>query len=150
MFTLRESHRSRTVFRKAGGFVYVVSVLISMEGCLNIPPKSPWNRVKKSEIFTILKTILNTLTVSMRYEPANAKFFETEVKWKSLCAAIKLLGCFDHTKNEFEPRTNNDYVKRSFDIFETYFCNLDENSFNSLDQNQAHSHNNQESPTSNL
>jgi hypothetical protein len=40
---LRESHRTRTVFRKAGGFVYLVSVLISMEGCLSIEPKSPWN-----------------------------------------------------------------------------------------------------------
>jgi hypothetical protein len=40
---LRESHRTRTVFRKAGGFVYLVSVLISMEGCLSIEAKSPWN-----------------------------------------------------------------------------------------------------------
>jgi hypothetical protein len=31
------------VFRKAGGFVYVVSVLISMEGSLSIPPKEPWD-----------------------------------------------------------------------------------------------------------
>ena len=40
---LRESHRTRTVFRKVGGFVYVMSVLVSMEGCLAEPPKSPWN-----------------------------------------------------------------------------------------------------------
>ena len=83
---LRESHRTRTVFRKAGGFVYVVSVLISMEGSLSVPAKPPWDQVKKSDIFAILRTILNTLTVSMRYEPANAKFFDTEVRWKSLCA----------------------------------------------------------------
>lgn len=76
---LKESHRTRTVFRKAGGFVYVVSVLISMEGSLSVPAKSPWDKVKKSDVFAILKTILSTLTVSMRYEPANAKFFETEV-----------------------------------------------------------------------
>ena len=31
---LRESHRTRTVFRKAGGFVYAVFVLILMEGSL--------------------------------------------------------------------------------------------------------------------
>ncbi len=129
LHTLRESHRTRTVFRKAGGFVYVVSVLISMEGCLSRPAKPPWDQVRKCEIFAILKTILNTLTVSMRYEPANAKFFETEVRWKSLYAAIKLLGCFDATKSHFEPRTNNDFVKRGFDIFETYFCTLDEKCF---------------------
>lgn len=82
LHTLRESHRARTVFRKAGGFVYVVSVLISMEGSLSLPAKQPWDQVQKNEIFTILKTILNTLTVSMRYEPANAKFFETEASQK--------------------------------------------------------------------
>jgi hypothetical protein len=70
----------------------------------------------------------------MRYEPANAKFFETEVKWKSLCAALKLLGCFDHTKTEFEHRTNNDFLKPSFDVFEAYFCNLDDASFQNLNQ----------------
>jgi len=84
---LRESHRTRTVFRKAGGFVYVVSVLISMEGSLSVPAKSPWDKVKKSDVFAILSTILSTLTVSMRYEPANAKFFETEVK--SLSRTLK-------------------------------------------------------------
>lgn len=62
----------------------------------------------------------------MRYEPANAKFFETEVRWKSLCAALKLLGCFDPTKTQFEPRTNVDFVKRGFDVFEKFFCALDD------------------------
>jgi hypothetical protein len=42
LYILRESHRTRTVFRKVGGFVYIVSLLISMEGCLAVPPKRPW------------------------------------------------------------------------------------------------------------
>jgi hypothetical protein len=88
--------------------------------------------VDKNEIFKTIKTILNALAVSMRYEPANAKFFETEVRWKSLCAALKLLGCFDANKSQFEPRTNNDFVKRGFDVFETYFCNLEDDSFTQL------------------
>lgn len=46
LHTLRESHRTRTVFRKAGGFVYVVSVLISLEGSLAVPPKAPWDKGK--------------------------------------------------------------------------------------------------------
>ncbi len=128
--TLRESHRTRTVFRKAGGFVYVVSVLISMEGALSTPARPPWDRAQKVQVFTILKTILNTLTVSMRYEPANAKFFETEVKWRSLCAALKLLGCFDVSRTQFEAASSVDFVKRSYDVFETFFCNLNEGSFN--------------------
>ena len=41
---LRESHRTRTVFRKVGGFVYVMSVLVIMEGCLAHPPKQPWDK----------------------------------------------------------------------------------------------------------
>ncbi len=142
------------MFRKAGGFVYVVSVLISMEGSLSIPKKPPWDNgklkqiseskvllfekkyfflVKNSEVFIILKTILNTLTVSMRYEPANAKFFETEVRWKSLGAALKLLGCFDANKTHFEPRENSDFVKRGFDVFEKFFCNMNE-SFGEIDR----------------
>jgi hypothetical protein len=133
---LRESHRTRTVFRKAGGFVYVVSVLISMEGSLSVPAKPPWDQVKKSDIFAILRTILNTLTVSMRYEPANAKFFDTEVRWKSLCAALKLLGCFDASKTQFEHRTNVDFVKRSYDIFETFFSTLDNSQTNEFDLSQ--------------
>ncbi|CAG0908500.1 unnamed protein product, partial [Cyprideis torosa] len=34
MTCLRESHRIRSVFRRIGGFVYVLSVLVSVEGCL--------------------------------------------------------------------------------------------------------------------
>ena len=44
LIVLRESHRTRTVFRKVGGFVYVMSVLVSMEGCLADPPKQPWDQ----------------------------------------------------------------------------------------------------------
>ena len=44
LHVLRESHRTRTVFRKVGGFVYVMSVLVSMEGCLADPPKPPWDK----------------------------------------------------------------------------------------------------------
>ena len=39
---LRESHRSRMIFRKVGGFVYVISVLVSMEGALADPPVPQW------------------------------------------------------------------------------------------------------------
>jgi len=40
---LRESHRGRMIFRKVGGFVYVMSVLVSMEGALADPPVSQWH-----------------------------------------------------------------------------------------------------------
>lgn len=37
--------------------------------------------VERSAILGMLKTVFSTLTVAMRYEPANAKFFETQVKF---------------------------------------------------------------------
>ena len=81
LHVLRESHRTRTVFRKVGGFVYVMSVLVSMEGCLADPPKQPWDKVCRQEILMMLKTVFSTLTVAMRYEPANAKCFATDVSF---------------------------------------------------------------------
>ena len=91
---LRESHRTRTVFRRVGGFVYVMSVLVSMEGCLADPPKAPWHQANRQDMINLLKTVFSTLTVAMRYEPANAKFFATEVRYASLTEAVRLLGCF--------------------------------------------------------
>ena len=45
-------------------------------------------------MLVLLKTVFSTLTVAMRYEPANAKFFATEVRYASLTEAVRLLGCF--------------------------------------------------------
>jgi hypothetical protein len=57
----------------------------------------------------------------MRYEPANAKFFDTDVRWKAVEQALKLIGCFDVTRTRFEPRGNDDCIKRGFDVFEKFF-----------------------------
>ncbi|XP_063226772.1 WD repeat and FYVE domain-containing protein 3 isoform X2 [Bacillus rossius redtenbacheri] len=88
---LRESHRTRTVFRKVGGFVYVMSVLVSLEGCLRgeDPPRFPLD-----ELLGLLHVVFNTLCVAMRFEPANAKFFHQEICMTSLCDTLRLLGCF--------------------------------------------------------
>ncbi|ESO89055.1 hypothetical protein LOTGIDRAFT_154132 [Lottia gigantea] len=109
---LRESHRTRTVFRRVGGFVYVMSVLVSMEGCLAEPPKSPWDSVPRKDILQMLRTVFSTLTVAMRYEPANAKFFASEVRYDSLTEAVRLLGCFStyidiQTESEDTKPTDN-------------------------------------------
>ncbi|XP_042903173.1 WD repeat and FYVE domain-containing protein 3 isoform X2 [Parasteatoda tepidariorum] len=96
LYVLRESHRTRTVFRKVGGFVYVMSVLVSMEGCLADPPKPPWNTVEKKEILILLRTLFHTLAMAMRYEPANARFFASEICHTSLTDTVRLLGCFSN------------------------------------------------------
>ncbi|KAK6633574.1 hypothetical protein RUM44_004181 [Polyplax serrata] len=104
---LRESHRTRTVFRKVGGFVYVMSVLVSMEGCLSDNPQSPWDTIPREEIFALLHMVFNSITVAMRFEPANAKFFHQEICIQSLCDTIKLLGCFS---SETELLENTEFI----------------------------------------
>ncbi|KAG8229679.1 hypothetical protein J437_LFUL010268 [Ladona fulva] len=144
LICLRESHRTRTVFRKVGGFVYVMSVLVSMEGCLdggtrmenNKSPDpgavsnplsyssntslspTPWETVPTKKIIALLHTVFSTVTVAMRFEPANAKFFHHEICFTSLCDTIRLLGCF----------SNQQYLEEMVDVI----TGKDESTFLSL------------------
>ncbi|XP_078532420.1 WD repeat and FYVE domain-containing protein 3 isoform X3 [Lissotriton helveticus] len=95
---LRESHRTRTVFRKVGGFVYVTSLLVAMERSLSYLPKNGWEKVNQNQVFELLRTVFHTLAMAMRYEPANSHFFKTEVQYEKLADAVRLLGCFSDTK----------------------------------------------------
>lgn len=76
---MRESHRVRSMFKKVDGFRYVMSMLVAMEGCVGDDVKPPWSAIDKQQIFSLIQIIFCTLTVAMRYEPANVKFFKTEV-----------------------------------------------------------------------
>lgn len=67
------------MFRRVGGFVYVMSVLVSMEGCLADPTPAEWQNVAPNQLLSLLHLVFNTITVAMRFEPANAKFFHQEV-----------------------------------------------------------------------
>ncbi|KAL1791400.1 WD repeat and FYVE domain-containing protein 3 isoform X1 [Sigmodon hispidus] len=91
---LRESHRSRTVFRKVGGFVYITSLLVAMERSLSSPPKNGWEKVNQNHVFELLHTVFCTLTAALRYEPANSHFFRTEIQYEKLADAVRFLGCF--------------------------------------------------------
>ncbi|XP_052054971.1 WD repeat and FYVE domain-containing protein 3 isoform X3 [Apodemus sylvaticus] len=91
---LRESHRSRTVFRKVGGFVYITSLLVAMERSLSSPPKNGWEKVNQNQVFELLHTVFCTLTAALRYEPANSHFFKTEIQYEKLADAVRFLGCF--------------------------------------------------------
>lgn len=116
---LRESHRTRNVFRKVGGFVYVLSVLVSMEGCLKDSPQVPWHKFSPTQVLSLLHTVFNTITVAMRFEPANAKFFHQEICSTSLCDTLRLLGCFSE-KTVLEE--SEDFVKMTNE--EIHFHNL--------------------------
>jgi hypothetical protein len=52
LVVLRENHRVRAIFRKVGGFVYVMSVLVHMEGCLD---GKSWNNVEPKKIWNLLR-----------------------------------------------------------------------------------------------
>lgn len=86
---LRESHRTRTVFRKVGGFVYITSLLVAMERSLCQPPRQGWDRVNQNQVFELLHTVFCTLTAAMRYEPANSHFFRTEIQYEKLADAVR-------------------------------------------------------------
>jgi hypothetical protein len=101
------------MFRKVGAFVYIMSALVSMEGCLHPNPfesgsNSNWDTLAPVEILRLLHLIFNTLCVAMRYEPANAKFFQQEICGPSLCDTIRLLGCFDQHRTFDSPDNGTD------------------------------------------
>merc|ERR1711923_552595 len=55
---LKESHRCRTVFRRIGGFVYIMSVLVGLESSLDDVPEGnsdwPWANVERRAVFSLL------------------------------------------------------------------------------------------------
>ena len=54
---LRENHRVRALVRQVGGFVYVMSVLVHMEGCLS-GATDTWNGVEPKKIWNLLRFVL--------------------------------------------------------------------------------------------
>lgn len=92
---LRESHRTRTIFRKVGGFVYVTSAFVSLDGKLSDGANENSKQIK--DILHLLHLACQTLSTAMRFEPANAKFFQHEICNTSLCNTLRLLGCFSTT-----------------------------------------------------
>lgn len=99
MVVLKESHRSRTLFRKAGGFVYLISCINSLERSLPSPSSSEdevylqWRKINPRRLWRLLKSLLMTIIVAMRSEPANQRAFSDEMLDK-FTNSIKQLGCF--------------------------------------------------------
>lgn len=111
---LRDSHRSRTLFRKVSGFLYVTGVFVSLDGKLSDGNHGDSKEIKS--IFHILHLAFQTLSTAMRFEPANAKFFQQEICNTSLCNTLRLLGCFS-TTTELSDKHNppiNEHTKQYF------------------------------------
>lgn len=94
---LRESHRTRTIFRKVGGFVYVTSVFVSLDGKLSDNVNDADNAGEIMDTLHLLHLACQNLSTAMRFEPANAKFFQQEICNTSLCDTLRLLGCFSNS-----------------------------------------------------
>lgn len=95
--TLKESHRTRTLFRKVGGFVYVTSVFVSLDGKLRDGTRAESEKQEVDNLLQLLTSVFQTLATAMRFEPANAKFFHQEICTTSFCDTLRLLGCFGAT-----------------------------------------------------
>lgn len=105
---LKDSHRTRTVFRKVGGFVYLTSVFVSLDGKLNDAKNDERNEanITQFDLVLLLQIVCQTLATAMRFEPANAKFFHHEICNASLCDTLRLLGCFG-TETEINKTIEN-------------------------------------------
>jgi len=100
MIILKDSHRCRILFRKAGGFIYIVSTLETLEGSLPSPCESSesesynrWKQINSRKIWRLIKNSFMTIIVAIRSEPANLRTFSDEVMPK-FTEAIRRLGCF--------------------------------------------------------
>ena len=127
---LRDSHRCRAVFRKAGGFNYLISVLLSMDQSLALSLEEAAGPIIMDILFQ-LQSVFNCLSVAMRYEPANANFFQLEVvSGSSLRDAISMIGCFSASPahSRIDPRLvegpNEELVDLFRDTFQMNLSNL--------------------------
>lgn len=125
--TLKESHRTRTLFRKVGGFVYVTSVFVSLDGKLRDgrvldtteDDQNSTSQEATDNLLLLLTTVFQTLATAMRFEPANAKFFHQEICTTSFCDSLRLLGCFG-TKSELQAVSDEALVQDLHDVFEAF------------------------------
>ncbi|VDN02986.1 unnamed protein product [Thelazia callipaeda] len=127
---LRESHKVRLMFRRAGGYLCLMSLLVNLEGKLSCRASEQNPAMFNGGITKILKfieIIFKVLAISMRYEPSNARYFSNEVKWDNLCTALRVTGAFvenehkidsEHAIWRIEPSEINDIVQTCHRVFD--------------------------------
>uniref|UniRef100_A0A4Y0BJI3 DUF4704 domain-containing protein n=1 Tax=Anopheles funestus TaxID=62324 RepID=A0A4Y0BJI3_ANOFN len=100
---LKESHRTRSIFRKVSGFVYVVNVLDLLKNRFGQRQSSDGPSKIHVRLFLV---VCQTLSAAMRFEPANAKYFQNEVANTLFLEAIREMGCF--SRNEWIIKCSSD------------------------------------------
>lgn len=104
---INKSKEARTMFRKVGGFINVISALVSVEGCLEYPPVGLWAALELEDVLKLLEVIIHTLCVALRL-PSNKRFFHSEVRFESLRRAVRYLGCFSDDTHMDKTLTKDD------------------------------------------
>lgn len=83
-------------YRRVGGFVYVISVLVSLESSLSTAKQTNHKFPDEKAVFVVLRAMFTCLTVAMRYEPANAKYFQVSRLYENIKEVLyKMANCLD-------------------------------------------------------
>ncbi|CAD6191346.1 unnamed protein product [Caenorhabditis auriculariae] len=92
---VRESHKIRMQFRKTGGYLALMGLLLGLEKKFaQVEPDE--KRIPKlfCDLMEFVHLIFKITTLSMRFEPSNARYFTSEVTWESLASVLRLTGAF--------------------------------------------------------
>ena len=97
-----KAHKTtRDIFRKVGGYVSLVSMIVALEGAFEDPTRF-FNDVHQDveavteKIVHVLKTIFAVLAESMHHHDVNKHYFMKDVGYGSLENAMTLTGAFHH------------------------------------------------------
>ncbi|KAI6233884.1 Beige/BEACH domain protein [Aphelenchoides fujianensis] len=90
---LLESHKVRIMFRRSGGYICLMTLLLQLENSLNVGAERVLSEQHK-RVLSHVTLIFRVLTLSMRYEPSNARYFLNEVKPAIIVSILRTMGCF--------------------------------------------------------
>jgi hypothetical protein len=99
--------RTKSLFREADGFVYVVSVLTGMGGSLSSSAISIWKDVDRQELLTLLRCVCSVLNAAIQDEPANKHFFQKNIGFRGLVKPFLYLGCLGVTNSAISSVSNS-------------------------------------------
>ncbi|CAI4227406.1 unnamed protein product [Auanema sp. JU1783] len=95
---LRESHKVRVYFRKSGGYLSFISLFLALEDVFSNSEMNESDTEYFIALIDFVHLIFKVLSISMRFEPSNAKYFFSEVGWDSITTVLRLMGCFNKSQ----------------------------------------------------
>lgn len=98
------SHKlTRDIFRRVGGYVSLVSMIVALEGAFEEPERFLTGhnndlQLVNLKIVEVLQTVFSVLAESMNNHETNKKYFLKNVGYESLENAVSLTGAFNKEK----------------------------------------------------